>query len=123
MSDRSAPRSAPSMDSSLLTALRHNGVALSRRRDPGPSTTSKLHAESQLSNVSILGLLQECLPQHGAKISVPRFVLTVEPSDAGVLFACAETHCTIVVFGNARVAVIENRTGEVWMITTVDGGC
>ena len=64
-----------------------------------------------------------CSPQQGAKISDPGFVLTVEPSDAGVLFACAEAHRTIVVFvGDARVAVIEDRAGEVRMVATVDGG-
>ena len=49
---------------------------------------------------------------------------TVELSDAGILFACADTHREIVVFlGDARVAVSEKRTGEVWVLATVDGGC
>jgi hypothetical protein len=57
-------------------------------------------------------------------ISVPESVLTVKPSDAGVLFACAETHRTIVVFlVDARVAMIEQRASEVRMVATIDCGC
>ena len=60
----------------------------------------------------------------GAKISVPRVVLTIEPSDGGVLVACANTHRAIVMFfRDARVAMIEKGAGEVRMIATVDGGC
>jgi hypothetical protein len=51
-------------------------------------------------------------------------VLPIEPSDDPVIFACADAHRAIVVFfGDARVAVREERAGEVWMIATVDGGC
>ena len=64
------------------------------------------------------------LPQSSAKFSVPRFVLAVELSNDGVFFTCAETHRTIVVLlVDARVAMTENRTGEVRMFATVDGGC
>jgi hypothetical protein len=56
--------------------------------------------------------------------ALSRFAMTVELSNEGILFACAETHRTIVVLlVDARVAVTENRTGEMRMSATVDGGC
>ena len=40
-----------------------------------------------------------------------------------VLVARAKSRCTIVVFfGDARVAVIEKRAGEVRIFATIDGG-
>src|SRR6267142_4977803 len=57
------------------------------------------------------------------RFSVASFVFTVEPGDEGVLIARAERRCTIVVFlGDARVAVIEKRAGEMRMVAAMDGG-
>ena len=55
--------------------------------------------------------------------STARFVFTVELGDEGIFVARAERRCTIVVFlGDARVAVIEKRAGEVRVFTTIDSG-
>ena len=58
-----------------------------------------------------------------AKISIARFLLTVELRDEGVLFTCTECRRSIVVFlGDAGVAVIEERAGEMRVVATIDGG-
>ena len=58
------------------------------------------------------------------RFSTARFVFTVELGDEGVLVARAERRRAIVVFlGDARVAVIEKRAGEVRIFATIDGGC
>ena len=45
-------------------------------------------------------------------------------SDDCVLFTCADTGRSIVVFfGHPRVAVVEKRAGEMRMAATIDGGC
>jgi hypothetical protein len=55
--------------------------------------------------------------------STARFVFTVELGDEGIFVARAERRCTIVVFlGDARVAVIEKRAGEVRVVASIDGG-
>ena len=51
------------------------------------------------------------------------FLLAVGLDDDRVLFTCADTGRTIVVFfGHPRVAMIEKRAGEMRMAASIDGG-
>src|SRR5258705_10844323 len=55
--------------------------------------------------------------------SIAGFVLTVELGDEGVLIRRAKGRCTIVVvLGDVRISVIENRAGEMGVVASIDGG-
>ena len=108
------------------------GLAAYGTGDPGAvlgmmSETAGLRWDDAIPRVS--GEAQQALGRLNWRplnvlTSSTRCVLPIELSDDPVLFACADTHRAIVVFlGDARIAVSENRAGEVWMIATVDGGC